>query len=276
MEGPQPPVWAGYIRESTEDQGKGYSPEVQVEFCERIARAHGGRFCTSGVVIGKLESGFVPPPWVYGDIGGRGWDINRPALRRLLNDAAVHKFSALVVWRQDRLARTADVMRLVGALLSLGVQVFLEGRMYTSSDDLAIKVREMVSEEELNKMSVAIGGGLQKARAAGKKLSRPPLGLEKTADGTAYRVGELGEAVLAKKAEGATDAEAAESLGLKMRQVRLVARNVAAFNEGRLDLLLEEQRHEMEKRKAKWREKRKAERKAFRDELARLAPGKWD
>src|SRR6266566_4447489 len=128
---PRSLVWAAYVRESTEDQGKGFGPQVQTEFCGEIIQAHEGQRATTGVVFGKVRADFDPPAWVYGDIGGHGWDIARPGLEVLLDDCAAGKIDAIVVWRQDRLARTGDVMRLILAFVSTGAQVYVEGRMYS-------------------------------------------------------------------------------------------------------------------------------------------------
>lgn len=269
--------WAGYIRESTEDQGKGYGPEVQTDFCLRTVKANNGQFCTTGIVAGveHIEGGFIPPRWVYGDIGGHGWDIKRPGLEQMLKDASAKKFDALVVWRQDRLARTGDVMRIIEVLVSLGVQIYLEGKIYTSGDAMSVRVRAMVSEEELTKMGNAIAGGLQKTREAGTKLSRAPIGLRKTADKKGYEVDEIGESVVKMKPKH-TDGDIANKLGLSVWQVKKIARNVKALNDGTIDNLLQKQREQMEIRKKKFKDARRAERKSFRDWLSEIAPGRWE
>lgn len=269
-------VWGAYVRESSEDQGKGFGPEVQTDFCERVIRSHEGQFARTGTVIGEIKSGFVPPAWVYADIGGHGWDIARPALIRLLDDCADGKIDAIVVWRQDRLARTADAMQLIHAFVETGTQVYLEGRMYTENDSLSVKVRQMVSEEELDKMSAAISGGLQKSKAAARRLSRDPLGLRKTPDHTGYMLSRVGRAVRVLRSQGASEPAIGVQLSMPTWRVKRILRNLAALEDGTILEMLEKQRQQMAVRKEKYNARRKEKRKEIREKLAKMAPGKWE
>lgn len=270
--------WAGYIRESSEDQGKGFSPEVQVDYERRVIEASSGEFCTTGVVEGieHLKSGFVPPTWVYGDIGGHGWDINRPGLKRLLGDAASGRVGGVVVWRQDRLARTGDVMRIIEAIVSFGAKVHLEGREYAPSDELTVRVRAAVSEEELNKMSGAISGGLRKSKSEGRRISTDPAGLQKTADHMNYETSEEGRRVNLLKQNGSALQKIAAVEGIGVWRVKRILRNIAALEVGSLNEVLEAQREAMNDRKTAFKERRRKQRKDFREWLSEIAPGKWE
>lgn len=273
---PRTLVWAAYVRESSEDQGKGYGPEIQTDFCRGVIEAHDGRFASTGIVVGEIKSGFRPPPWVYADIGGHGWDIARPALERLLDDCADGKVDTIVVWRQDRLARTDDVMLLLLAFISTGAQVYLEGRMYTENDSLSVKIRAMVSQEELDKMSKAISGGLQQSKAKGHRLSRDPLGLRKTRDHMDYVRDELGEKAWKLRSEKCTEGQIAEQLNMPVWKVKRLLANLISQDNGTLVEKLEEQRRKMVARKEKYNAKKKENRKRIREKLTAMAPGKWE
>lgn len=92
---------AGYIRVSTEEQTKGFGIEVQKE---KILQ-----FC-------KLND--IQDVEFYIDDGYSGWSLDRPAMRRLLNDIAEHKISKVIVYKSDRIARhLKDLLVLIEDIL---------------------------------------------------------------------------------------------------------------------------------------------------------------
>lgn len=80
--------YAGYIRISSEDQVGNYSLDAQRRLIERYARAWHGELVE-----------------IYDDSMVSGSSADRPQLRRMLYDAHLGKFDALVVHKFDRLNR---------------------------------------------------------------------------------------------------------------------------------------------------------------------------
>src|SRR5439155_5067257 len=117
------------------------------------------------------------PDWTWDDVeyldeGEHGWNLNRPALRRAMQDAMDRKYDILVVpWRQDRFSRDPeDIKHSLRTLLALGVSVFIEGRLLDSRDAykaerMMIGIRAEVSAEEINKLHDATRRGIGRAKA---------------------------------------------------------------------------------------------------------------
>lgn len=83
-----------YIRVSTEDQAReGTSLEVQREFLEAYAKRN------------EYEVFYPEHDQVYMDDGYSGYTNDRPALRRLIEDAKAKKFEIVLVYKIDRFAR---------------------------------------------------------------------------------------------------------------------------------------------------------------------------
>lgn len=91
-----------YIRVSTQEQAKeGYSIGEQTERLTKYAQAHDWNIYK-----------------VYTDPGFSGSNINRPALLKLIEDAKVHKFDKVVVYKLDRLSRSQkDTLMLIEDIL---------------------------------------------------------------------------------------------------------------------------------------------------------------
>ncbi|MCX5751168.1 MAG: recombinase family protein [Candidatus Saganbacteria bacterium] len=95
-----------YTRVSTEDQVReGYSLEVQREYLLNFSKQQNyevhGVYCDEGISAGS---------------------VNRPALQKLLKDAAQNKFSLVIVYKIDRFSRSLkDLLDLVDKLESCGV-----------------------------------------------------------------------------------------------------------------------------------------------------------
>ena len=90
-----------YIRVSTEDQAKeGYSLEVQRECLEFFAEREGYEIYQ-----------------VYSDDGISGYSLERPALKKLLEDAKHRKFDLVLVYKIDRFSRNLrDLLNLMDKL----------------------------------------------------------------------------------------------------------------------------------------------------------------
>jgi DNA invertase Pin-like site-specific DNA recombinase len=110
----------------------------------------------------------------YIDEGVSGAKARRPALDRLMKDAALHKFDVVIVWRFDRFARS--VKHLCTALETfndLGIAfVSMNEQIDTDSPTgkMIFTVLGAVAEMERCITVERIKGGLRNAVAKGKKL----------------------------------------------------------------------------------------------------------
>ena len=100
-----------YTRKSTEEglEQKFNSLQAQREAGEAYIRS-------------QQQSGWVALEKKYDDGGCSGANLERPALQRLLDDAAAGKVDAVVVYKVDRLSRSLfDFARLMGVFEQRGV-----------------------------------------------------------------------------------------------------------------------------------------------------------
>lgn len=104
----------------------------------------------------------------------------RPVFARMLDDARRGRFRVLVVWAIDRFGRSmarnvADVLELD----RLGVQLVSvrESWMDTSGPvrDLLVAIFSWVAEQERARLGERTRAGLERARARGIALGRPPV-----------------------------------------------------------------------------------------------------
>ena len=73
-------------------------------------------------IVSQRHEGWRPLPALYDDGGYSGGNIDRPALKRLLDDIEAGKIDTIVVYKVDRLTRSlADFAKIVEALDARGV-----------------------------------------------------------------------------------------------------------------------------------------------------------
>jgi site-specific DNA recombinase len=121
-----------YVRESTEEQGRGYSPDGQRQAIARYAEDHGFALIDEYL---DFET-------------GRAAD-KRPGFQRLIEDAMAQKFEAVLVFHTSRFARnTIEAKRYKKLLRSeLGVEVIsVTQPLGTDVDDPAAFLAESVHE----------------------------------------------------------------------------------------------------------------------------------
>jgi DNA invertase Pin-like site-specific DNA recombinase len=125
-------------------------------------------------------------------IARRGWEVagvyedeisgaksRRPGLDRLMEDARLHRFDAVVVWKLDRFGRS--VIDLVGRLHDLesyGVR-FVTASQGIDTDAsnptsrLLTHILAAVAEFERELIKERVSAGLRNARAKGTRIGRP-------------------------------------------------------------------------------------------------------
>ena len=113
----------------------------------------------------------------YIDEGVSGAKESRPQLNKLLADAHLRRFDAVVCWRFDRFARSVShLLRALETFKALGIEfVSLSEQVDTSTPagKLVFTVLGAVAELERSLIAERVRAGLRNARAKGKKLGRP-------------------------------------------------------------------------------------------------------
>lgn len=147
-----------YCRVSTTDQ----TCEMQVrELREFISRRHwkcGGE---------------------YIDTGFSGAKASRPALDRLMADAAKHKFDCVAVWKIDRFGRSVlHLNQQLAALTSHGVRFIATSQSLDTDEKnptsrLLLQILASVAEFEREMIRERTLSGIRAAQAVGKVVGRP-------------------------------------------------------------------------------------------------------
>ena len=164
-----------YVRESTQEQGRGYSPDGQRQAIARYAEDHG--FALADEYL-DFET-------------GRAAD-KRPGFQRLIEDAMAGKFDAVLVFHTSRFARnTIEAKRYKKLLRSeLGVEVIsVTQPLGTDVDDpaafLAESVHEIFDEYYSVSLSFWTKMGLREKARQGLITGSLPWGYVKGEDGVA-------------------------------------------------------------------------------------------
>src|SRR5664280_2952828 len=117
----------------------------------------------------------------YVDQGVSGSKESRPELNQLVTDAHRRQFDAVLVWKIDRFGRS--LKHLVNALEDLAAYgvAFVSLRdnldLSTPSGRLMFQIIGAMAEFERSLIQERVRAGLRNARAKGKRLGRPPSGV---------------------------------------------------------------------------------------------------
>jgi DNA invertase Pin-like site-specific DNA recombinase len=146
-----------YARVSTQDQ----NCEMQV----RELREYAGR--RGWNLVGE-----------YVDTGWSGAKASRPELDRLMNDAALRRFDAVIVWKLDRFGRSVrNCLDGIEALRAHGVR-FLAVSQSIDTDEsnptarLLLHILASVAEFERELIRERVRAGIKSAKHKGKQLGR--------------------------------------------------------------------------------------------------------
>lgn len=145
-----------YARVSTDRQ----ELEQQIASCQRFAE------------FKKLEV-----KEIYAETGS-GANLRRKEYVRLLDDLRAFKYEGVVVFRLDRLGRSArELSLLVDELETKGIKVYSVNENFDSSTAIGRAMREIImvfAQLEREQIGEATSQRLQSLKAAGKKLGRKP------------------------------------------------------------------------------------------------------
>ena len=155
-----------YARVST--KGHNQDPETQLIALREYAKARG---------FDVVDE--------YVDVGISGSKESRPALNRLMTDARRRRFDSVLVARFDRFARsTRHLIQALEEFNALGVDfISLSESLDTSTPmgKMVYTVIAAVAELERSLIRERVLMGLERAKAQGKQLGRPPTEVDEEA-----------------------------------------------------------------------------------------------
>jgi DNA invertase Pin-like site-specific DNA recombinase len=113
----------------------------------------------------------------YVDHGVSGAKEDRPALRRLIDDARKRRVDVLVCWRLDRLGRNLrHLIITLDELSALGIPFVSLGEgidATTPAGRLQLHLLGAIAEFERARIAERVRAGLERARRRGSRLGRP-------------------------------------------------------------------------------------------------------
>lgn len=159
----QPKVVALYARVSTDQQ----TTENQLKELRAVARRMGWR----------LDGEYVD----RGISGAKGRE-QRPAFDRMLKAAARREFDIIMAWSVDRLGRSLQhLVSFLGEIHAKGIDLYLHQQGIDSTTPAGKALFQMCgvfAEFERAMIQERVKAGLARARAQGKKLGRPRIGVQ--------------------------------------------------------------------------------------------------
>ena len=161
-------IGVGYIRESTEEQDKGFSPENQKRTIEEYAN----------------KNGIKITDW-YKDLVSGTQALKRDDFQRMIGDAMLRKFEVILVFHTSRFARNVQEARQYKDLLrkKQGIEVVFVtqhfGDFNSPSGFLNEGVNELFDEYYSKQLSFWVRSNLMEKRRQGKQNGNPPLGYYK-------------------------------------------------------------------------------------------------
>ncbi len=151
--------------------------------------------------------------------GAKGRD-KRPGLDKLLTDASRARFDVVMAWAMDRLGRSlADLIDTLRTLEAGKVDLFLHQQAIdttTPAGRMFFHVTGAFAEFERDMIRSRVNAGLDRARARGTRLGRPPVAMKTE------------QAIQDRLAAGEGMLKVAKSLGVGVSTVQRVKAGMAA------------------------------------------------
>lgn len=156
--------WRGLVRESTERQADGWSPDRQREDLRRAS----------------IELGMIPAEPLFYERVGSGEAEAVPELARALADGKAGQFDVLVVLTTSRFARNrAEAVRMKAEFRKAGLIVYFVAQRIISgtyAGGLTEGIHEVIDEAENETRRFWIAGGQRQRQMAGQWTGRIPYG----------------------------------------------------------------------------------------------------
>lgn len=132
----------------------------------------------------KNEIWKLPDELIYTDEAFSGYKLgllDRPAMKRLINDAKQDKFHLIIFKSISRIARdTQESLKLLSIFETLGIRVISIEETFDSSkqsSEFFFTIHSAIAQEESKKIGVRVSlGNKAKARSGKWANSRPPMG----------------------------------------------------------------------------------------------------
>ena len=150
---------------------------------------------------------------VYEDKGISGAQHDRPALDEMLKDAHALRFSAVVIWKTDRMARSVThLLEVLTTLRSLNIGFVSTTEAInteTAQGRMLLHFLGAIGEFERELCVERVRAGLARAQANGVKLGRPRVGFD------------VNEAIR-MKGNGSSWSQVAKTLGVSSATLRRI------------------------------------------------------
>jgi DNA invertase Pin-like site-specific DNA recombinase len=128
--------------------------------------------------IGKQEGWQLVTEYIDRESGKHA---NRSAFQKMFQAASQHQFDILLFWSLDRLSREGvyETLQHLNRLTSYGIGWRSYSEPYLDScglfKDAVISILATLAKQERIRLSERVIAGLERARAEGRVLGRPPL-----------------------------------------------------------------------------------------------------
>jgi DNA invertase Pin-like site-specific DNA recombinase len=156
---------------------------------------------------------------IYQDQGVSGVRARRPALDRLMSDAARHRFDLVAVWSCDRLARSVKhFLTVLDELARLNIEFVSFREQLDTGGPLGravVTIVSAVAELERSLIIERVRAGMRRARLEGRRIGRMPLQVDR-------------EALLRDRIRGMSLAELAKAYRISRTSVCRVLREAKA------------------------------------------------
>jgi len=151
-----------YARVSTKDKGQDYENQLR-ELREFVNRKASDGWSLAHEYVDKAS----------------GKSSERPAFRRMLDDASRRQFDLVLFWSLDRFSREGvlETLQYLQRLSAHGVEWFSYREEYLRSvgvfKEAVLAILAAIAKQERIRLSERVQAGLSRARAQGKVLGRP-------------------------------------------------------------------------------------------------------
>ncbi|HHU06481.1 MAG TPA: recombinase family protein [Clostridiales bacterium] len=153
-------IFAIYSRKS-KYTGKGESIETQIELCRQYINAHFGEKAAENILV-------------YEDEGFSGGNLARPEFKRMMADAQSGKFSAIVVYRLDRISRSVgDFSQLIETLNEMRISFISIREQFDTSSPMGramMYIASVFSQLERETIAERIRDNMQELAKTGRWL----------------------------------------------------------------------------------------------------------
>jgi DNA invertase Pin-like site-specific DNA recombinase len=158
-----------YARVSTKDKGQDYENQLR-ELRAFVERKAGERWTVAAEYVDKASAKTA----------------DRPAFRKMFEDASRKEFDMVLFWSLDRFSREGvlETLQHLQKLTSHGVEWFSYREEYLRSigvfKEAVLAILAAIAKQERVRLSERVQAGLSRAKAQGKTLGRPCVAVNRS------------------------------------------------------------------------------------------------